>query len=66
MAQESSLHSTGGLSLWHRKAVSIAQEGCRYGTEGQAHGTGRLSLWHMRTVPMTQEGCPHDTGGLSP
>jgi hypothetical protein len=45
-------------SSLQRKAVPMAQEGCRYGIGGYPHGTGGLSLWHRRAVAMAQEGIP--------
>ena len=57
MAQESSLHGTGGhsygtggLSPWDRKSL---------------HGTGELSPWHRKAVFMAQECCPRGTGKQS-
>jgi hypothetical protein len=62
-------HCKGGLSLWHKRAVHMAQEdipivkeGCPYGTKGSAYGTG-LSPWHRKAVSIAQEGCPYGTRG---
>jgi len=39
MAKEGCPHGTGKQSPWHRRAVPMTQEGCRYGTGGHPHGT---------------------------
>ena len=61
MAQEGSAYGTG-LSPWHRKAVSMAQEDIPMAKEGCSHGTGKQSPWHKRAVPMVQEISLHATG----
>jgi len=54
MTQEDCPHDTRGLSPWHRRAVPMTQEGCRYGRGGHPHSTGRL--W--KAIAVAQEGIP--------
>ena len=65
-------HCEGGLSLWHKRAVHMAQD-CRHGTGKPSPWHRKTSPWQRRAVPMAQESSlhgtgrrPHGKGGLSP